>query len=149
MNLIDKIKSDLLEARKSRDKLKARLLTTLVGDCAKVGYTVDGVRPVTDSECMSVVKKTVKNLKELTVAKEERGDDVTTETAELKVLMGFLPSQIDDDQFSTVIEEMVFTSGCQKIGIVMKMLKQGYDGTYDPRRASAIAKDLIESLGEV
>lgn len=103
-----------LEARKSRDKLKARLLTTLVGDCAKVGYTVD---------------------------------DVTTENAELKILMGFLPSQLDDDQLNTVIEELIFSSGCYKIGVVMKMLKQGYDGTYDPRRASAIAKDLIETLG--
>lgn len=147
MNLIDKIKSDLLEARKRRNKLKSRLLTVLVGDCAKVGYTVDGVRPPSDIECISIIKKTVKNLKELTTAKEERGDDVTSDIAELKILMRFLPSQLDDDQLNTVIEKLIFSSGCHKIGSVMKMLKQGYDGVYDPRRASIIAKSLIETLG--
>lgn len=148
MSLINKIKADLLQARKSRDKLKARLLTTLSGDCMKCGYTVDGVRPPSDSECLAVVKKTVKNLKELTEAKQGRGDLTPVEDEEMKVLMRYLPKQLDEDQLQTVIEELVFHGGCYNMGAVMKALKEDYDGCYDPRRAGGIAKELISQLGD-
>ena len=148
MSLINKIKADLLQARKNRDKDKARLLTTLSGDCMKVGYTVDGVRSPSDSECLAVVKKTVKNLKELIAAKEQRGDCLVVEGCELDILMGYLPKQLDEDQLQTVIGELVFNGGCHNMGAVMKALKEDYDGCYDPRRASAIAKELISQLGD-
>lgn len=128
MSLINKIKADLLQARKNRDKDKARLLTTLSGDCMKVGYTVDGVRPPSDSECTAVVKKTVKNLKELIAAKDQRGDSLVVEGAELDILMNYLPKQLDVDQLNTIIEELVFTEGCDNIGAVMKVLKRDWDG---------------------
>lgn len=148
MSLINKIKADLLQARKNRDKDKARLLTTLSGDCMKCGYTVDGMRSPSDSECLAVVKKTVKNLKELIAAKEKRGDCLVVEGCELDILMGYLPKQLDEDQLQTVIEELVFNGGCHHMGAVMKALKEDYDGCYDPRRASGIAKELISQLGD-
>ena len=148
MSLINKIKADLLQARKNRDKDKVRLLTTLSGDCMKVGYTVDGVRPPSDSECTAVIKKTVKNLKELIAAKDQRGDILVVESAELDILMNYLPKQLDVDQLNTIIEELVFTEGCDNIGAVMKAMKENYDGCYDPRRASGIAKELLSQIGE-
>lgn len=148
MSLINKIKADLLQARKSRDKLKARLLTTLSGDCMKCGYTVDGVRPPTDSECLAVVKKTVKNLKELTEAKQGRGDLTPVEDEEMKVLMGYLPQQMSEEQLQSVIEGLIFGDGHVNMGAVMKALREDYDGCYDPSRASGIAKELISQLRE-
>lgn len=148
MSLINKIKADLLQARKNRDKDKARLLTTLCGDCMKVGYTVDGVRPPSDFECTAVVKKTVKNLKELIAAKDQRGDSLVVEGVELDILMKYLPKQLDEDQIQTVVEELVFNGGCHNMGSVMKALKEDYDGCYDPRRASGIAKELLSQIGE-
>lgn len=147
MNLFTKIKADLLAARKCRNTPTSRLLATLVGECAKVGYTVEGVRPVTDMECVKVVKKMIKNLNELANSKESRGDDVTADKDELKLLLRYMPTQLDVDQLNTIIEELVFTSGLRKIGVIMQTLKSGYDGQYDPRSASAIANDILKIQG--
>lgn len=148
MSLINKIKADLLQARKSRDKLTARLLTILYNDCMKVGYTVDGVRSPSDSECLAVVKKTVENLRYWIEFKQGRGDLTPVEDEDMKVLMWYLPKQLDEDQLRTVIGDLMFNGGCYTMGAVMKALKEDYDGCYDPRRASGIARELISQIGE-
>ena len=65
MALLDELKADQLAARKSNDRLKADLLTTLIGEASQV--TTEefkrGVTEVTDEKVAATVAKFLKNTK--------------------------------------------------------------------------------------
>ncbi|MFN3875262.1 MAG: hypothetical protein ACK4L7_05045, partial [Flavobacteriales bacterium] len=65
MALLDQLKADQLSARKSNDRLKADLLTTLIGEATQI--TTEefkrGVTDVTDEKVAATVAKFLKNTK--------------------------------------------------------------------------------------
>lgn len=147
MSLLQTIKTAQLEARKSRNSVKARVLTTLIGEAEMVGKN-DGNRESTDAEVMAVIKKFVKNLDEtIRVAGDYRdGDRVDAAWAEKTVLQAFLPKQFSEDELRSVMQELIAQnglSGPKAMGVLMKELKAGYEGLYDGASASKLAKELL------
>ncbi len=135
MSLLNKIKDDRFSARKNKKAQRAKFLTTLLAEAERPGLD-DGKRESTDTEVLAVVKKFVKGLKEtLALQYDEQLH------AELSTCMEYMPTQLDDDQLRTIIGEYI-NEGVDKIGIIMKMLKTNYPGSFDGKRASAIAKEL-------
>ena len=65
MALLDELKADQLAARKLSDRLKADLLTTLIGEAAQI--TTEefkrGVTEVTDEKVVATIAKFLKNTK--------------------------------------------------------------------------------------
>lgn len=147
MSLLQTIKTAQLEARKSRNSVKARVLTTLIGEAEMVGKN-DGNRESTDAEVMAVIKKFVKNLDEtIRVAGDYRdGDRVDAAWAEKTVLQAFLPKQLSEDELRVTMQELIMQnglSGPKAMGVLMKELKAGYEGLYDGASASKLAKELL------
>ena len=111
MALLDELKADQLAARKSNDRLKADLLTTLIGEATQI--TTEefkrGVTEVTDEKVAATVAKFLKNTKQtlenLSAERArlgEAGGDaskvdarITAAEAELAILSAYSPEADD------------------------------------------------------
>lgn len=134
MTLLQRIKTDQIQARKSKEPLKINLLTTLLAEAAKPGLD-DGKRESTDSEVIAVIKKFVKNINEtLSVSPNE---DLK---AELVILQSYLPQQLTEEEIRVLLTN---NHNLTNVGEAMRFLKEHFNGQYDGRVANAVAKQIF------
>jgi len=138
MNLMQRIRSDQVKARKQKDKTTATLLTTLLGEASMVGKN-DGNRETTDAEVVAMLKKFIKNIDE-TIKVSADTDELQTEK---KVLEAYLPTQMSESELREKITQFVDGKQGLNIGTVMKFLKENHAGQYDGKSASTIAKEVL------
>ena len=149
LSIILQVKSDLLEARKAKNTVKANLLNTLYADMAMVGKN-KGNRPaeqVTDDEATVVVKKFIKPLEETIVIMKERNADTTQMEQELAILNYYLPKQLTAAELAEIIEGILLgveVKSKSTIGVVMKALNSDYKGQFDGKKANAIINELLK-----
>jgi uncharacterized protein YqeY len=142
--LIEKIKSDQLTARKERNGVASALLTTLIGDAVAIGKN-DGGRPVTDSEVVALIKKYISNMHAtITHLGDSNPEAVKIVNEEIEILSQYLPQQLSEEEMNTAITGIIFDVG-QNMGKIMGALKSRYDGQYDGKMASSIVKGLLGS----
>ncbi len=156
MALLDELKADQLAARKSNDRLKADLLTTLIGEATQI--TTEefkrGVTEVTDEKVAATVAKFLKNTK-LTLenlASErgrliESGSDASkvdqrtkAAEAEVAILSSYGPKQMTESELRQAINEFRATNPDANVGTIMAHLKTTFGGQYDGKAASALAR---------
>ena len=142
--LLEKIKSDSLDARKARDSEKATSLVTLYAEAARVGKDAGG-RDSTDLEVLAVVRKFIKGLDDsLTVLKDPTA--IAKAQAERLVLSAYLPTQITGDALADVIASILETAAdktAKGMGFVMNALKAQYGGAYDGAEAGRLVKAAL------
>lgn len=156
MPLLDKIKADQLAARKLNDRLKADVLTTLIGEATQI--TTEefkrGVTEVTDEKVVATVAKFLKNTKltlenlatERTRLIEAGGDaskvDERTKAAEAEaaILSSYGPAQMTEAELREVINDFRAKNPGANVGAVMAYLKASFGGRYDGKAASTLAK---------
>ena len=157
MKLMQKIKEDLVTARKSRDIVKSNLLSALYSDCLKIGID-DGHRETTDLEVVSVIKKFEKGLNEtlrslrsqvieskmavgMTNISTEENPCINQYLTERKILENYLPSQLTRED----LEDIIFSLKTTDISTVMKFLKENHPGQYDGK----IATDIVKKIDKI
>lgn len=156
MALLDELKADQLAARKSGDRLKADLLTTLISEATQI--TTEefkrGVTDVTDEKVAATVAKFLKNTK-LTLENlaSERGrlsgaggdasriDERTKAAeAELAILSSYSPKQMTEAELRAAIDDFRAKNPDANVGSIMAYLKTSFGGQYDGKLASALAR---------
>ena len=145
MSLLAQIKQDQLAARKAKETAKAALLTTLIGEVEMVGKN-DGNREVTDVEVVAMVKKFLKNVNEtLKALGGIEGGIAMQYMAESQILESYLPKQFTEDQLTNILGSIKdeISAGPKDMGKMLGLLKNRFDGQYDGRLASTVAKSLI------
>jgi uncharacterized protein YqeY len=145
MSLLKTIKVQQLQARKDRDRVKASLLTTLIGDAEKVGKD-NGDREPTDEEVQRTIKKFLTNGTETLNAIKTTSGDVTQVSQEIEILTGLLPTQLTDAELEQVVQATIAKVGAtsmKDMGKVMAVLKTDHAGTYDGKVANGIVKRLL------
>jgi len=141
--LIDKIKSDALEARKARQTDTATLLTTLYSEASMIGKNA-GNRESTDTEVLQVIEKFVKNANEVKEILLKNNKDASSIISEINVLSKYLPQKMSYEELGHIIRGII--KGLRKdkspklMGEVMGMLKILHGGEYDGKMASEIVK---------
>lgn len=138
--LLNQIKSDQLAARRARDTLRASLLTTLYSEASTIGLNL-GKRDSTDQEVIQVIKKFIKNIDECVNA----GADPDDLLEEKKILEGYLPNQLTEDQITDIVLNILngLDETKKNIGKVTGLLKADYAGQYDGATASKVIKSLL------
>jgi uncharacterized protein YqeY len=134
--LIEKIKAEYLQARKSKDEVKVKLLSTFIGDAEMIGKN-DGNRQTKDEEVVALAKKYVNNAKETM----KHIEDPTICAQEISILNQYIPSQYTEEELKVIISACILTFGLN-MGAVMKDLKTNHAGRYDGALASKIYKSL-------
>ncbi|WP_296599129.1 GatB/YqeY domain-containing protein [Phenylobacterium sp.] len=156
MALLDELKADQLAARRVSDRLKADLLTTLIGEATQI--TTEefkrGVTEVTDEKVAATVAKFLKNTKltlENLASERARllkagGDgsklDERTQAAEteLAILSSYSPKQMTESELRQAIDDFRAQNPGANVGTIMAHLKASFGGQYDGKAASALAR---------
>ncbi|MFY8139745.1 MAG: GatB/YqeY domain-containing protein [Caulobacter sp.] len=156
MALLDELKADQLAARKSNDRLKADLLTTLIGEATQI--TTEefkrGVTAVTDEKVAATVAKflkstklTLENLASERARLIETGGDaskvdarITAAETEQAILSSYSPKQMTEAELREAINAFRAGNPDANVGAIMAHLKESFGGRYDGKAASALAR---------
>ncbi|MCR5873265.1 GatB/YqeY domain-containing protein [Phenylobacterium sp. J426] len=156
MALLDELRADQLAARKLNDRLKADLLTTLIGEGTQI--TTEefkrGVTEVTDGKLAATVAKFLKNTK-LTLESlagerarllEAGGDTrkvderIKAAETELAILSSYGPKQMTESELREAISDFRAKNPDANVGTIMAHLKNSFSGQYDGKAASVLAR---------
>lgn len=144
MEIRDKIAADVKAAMIAKESLK---LTALRGLQAAIKNREIDMRPdpITADEVMNVVKKLVKQRKESIEQFQQAGrqDLVDQESAELKVLEVYLPTQMSREQIEALVTEVIAALGAKTVkdmGPVMKEVIAKTGGAADNKVVSEVIK---------
>ena len=144
MSLLAQLKKDSLLARKAADRVRATLLSTLIGEAEMVGKNAAN-RESTDEEVQQTIRKFLKNNQEaLGVIKDEERRAVLEQ--ESAILTAYLPPLASDAEVKAFIAASVATlaeRSPKQMGVVMGALKARYGSDFDAKQASAWIKDAL------
>ncbi|MGQ9490223.1 MAG: GatB/YqeY domain-containing protein [Anaerolineae bacterium] len=148
MTLEERLDADLKEAMRSGDtvrKLAIRAVKTAITE-AKVAGSQQ--RTLTDDEVLAIIVKQIKQRRDSAAefAKGNRPDLVAKEEAEIAVLAGYLPQQLDEnairERARAVIAELGVTD-LKGIGPVMKRLTADLRGQADGQTINRVVRELL------
>ena len=141
-----KIREDLKEALKLRDKGRASILRMLLSEIKNT--EIAQREPLDDDKILDVISKEVKQHRESIEAFKQgnRDDLVAQETAELSTLMKYLPEQMSREEIKTAAQRVIETAGVKGMkgkGSVMAQLMPQLKGKADGKEVSEIVSELL------
>ena len=147
MNYIEKIKQDMYAAMKSKDKVKATILRSLLSNLKKI--EIEKKEPIAEPEYLSIVKKMVKQLKESIDVYIQAGriELAEKEKSELSIIEAYLPKQFSEEEISELIKNIISEISAKNIsdiGKVMAIVMKKGGGKVDGGIANRIAKELLQ-----
>jgi uncharacterized protein len=150
MSLRESFTAAMKDAMKAGDK--ARLSTVRLIQAALKDRDIEargeGQGPIPDSAILSLIQKMIKQTQEsLDIAeKAGRQDLVDQAKAEIGILSGFLPKQMDEGEIRAAIGSAIAetsAAGVKDMGKVMAALKAKHAGSMDFGRASPMVKAML------
>lgn len=149
MNIHDKIKNDIKEAMKARDKARLRSARNLLSAFTNelVAQKRKPNEALTDDEALTVIARSAKQRKDSIKQFSEGGRDdlVTPEKEELEYLEAFLPEMMGENEIRTIAEAKKEELGVDdkvKMGILMGAVMKEVKGKAD----GGDVKKIVESL---
>ena len=146
--LLEKIKSDLIEALKLHESDKVsllRLITSEVKNYEIANYPPGLDKKVSDEDVLLVINRMVKTHRESIemYIKGGRKDLENKEKEELELLLSYLPKQLSEVEIRTVVDNVIATSE-KDFGKVMKLVMLELKGKADGKLVSEIVKEELE-----
>jgi len=134
------------EAMKSGDKMRLQVVKNLKSDIIR---KEGGRKEMTDSEIISLIKKSIVNLNQnISVIENSTKDIEAIKEAkdEIAILETFVPDQMTKVEIEDAIIEIITDTGASSIkdmGKVMGMFSKKYTGKADNGIASSIIKNKL------
>ena len=126
MSLEKKILEDYKQAMKTRDKLKASILS-LVRSELNYALIQKQKKELEDADVIAVIKRMIKQHKDSIeqFKKGERNELAEKETKELKILETYLPEQLSQDKIEKIIDEVIKETGASAMKDMGRVMKEG------------------------
>lgn len=136
--MINQVQSALNEARKNKLNDKVVILSSLL---AKLKFA----QKENNTDYLSVISKylkTINETKEIAV-QNNRKDIIEQCINEINIISQFMPKQLSESELRKIIinyinENNIDTTDKKCIGIIIKFLKEKYNGQYDGKSANQI-----------
>lgn len=146
MSIAQKIDKELKTAMTEKDTVKLSTLRFLKS-ALKYSAIEKKVDYLTDADTQALIQKQIKQRRESIdqFSKNGRPELAAQETAELKVLESYLPSQMTDTELDALVNAESQSAGASSkkdFGRMMKLLNEKLQGRADSKRVS-------ESLGKI
>jgi uncharacterized protein YqeY len=150
MSLKERITDDMKAAMRAGEKQRLGLIRMITSAIKQ--REVDERIVVDDTQVLSVLEKMIKQRKESLVQFQagNRQDLVEKEAAEIALLQGYLPSQLNPAEIDALIDEAVAATGATSIkdmGKVMAVLKTKAQGRADLGKIGATIKAKLSGGG--
>jgi hypothetical protein len=151
MDLKNKINLDYNEALKAKDKSKIstyRLILSAIKDLDISNRSGPNKKDTDDEDIKKLLKKMIKQRVESidVYKKNNREDLLKIEENEHKILSGYLPKQLSEEDTKKICSEVVQKLGATSIkdmGKVMGELKKSYSDTLDFSKAGSLLKEIL------
>lgn len=142
------LRHDLQEAIRAQDKVRAATLRMALTAVTTAEVSGDQARELSEDEVLAVITKEGKKRREAAEAYRSAGrpELAATEEAELEVLQGYLPAQLDDAELDALAAAAVAStgaSGMQQMGQVMKVVQPQVAGRAEGGRVAAAVKRAL------
>lgn len=141
--LAERIKKQMLEAMKARDKLTKEVLAVALGEI-QTGEARSG-KPASDEEAAQIVKKLVKSNEETLAVATDAAQKATLQR-EIEILGALLPKTLGTDEIVALLAPVqddvrAAKNDGQATGVAMKHLKSV--------SASVSGKDVAEAVKKI
>lgn len=151
MSVRAELTTSMKEAMKNKDTITlntVRLIMAALKDrdiAARSQGQADGI---SDGDVMSMLATMVKQRQESSKVYAEAGreDMAEQEDAEIKIIQGFMPEQLSEEDLAAAIEALIAKTGAESVrdmGKVMGALKADYAGQVDMTVASGLVKSKL------
>jgi uncharacterized protein YqeY len=152
MELREQFTDQLKTSMKAGDSARTSTLRMIMAKLkdADIAARPKGIDKIPDEEVMAVLRGMVKSRRESVdlYRQGNRADLVAKEEAEIGVIEGFLPQQMDEAAMRQAIEDAVQQTGAAGIkdmGKVMAALRAKHAATLDMAKAGPIVKSLLSA----
>ena len=151
--LLDHIKDDLKIAMKAKNSLvisTLRMVTSAIKNIEINNRSSNNSNSVDEAEIIQLLSKMIKQRKESAdiYSNSDRRDLEKKENDEIIIIQKYMPKQIDENEFSSIIDEAMKETNSSEIrdmGKVMSFLKENYSGQMDFSKVSAMLKGKLKS----
>ncbi|SHF07324.1 GatB/YqeY domain-containing protein [Clostridium fallax] len=142
----ERLQEDWKQALKAKDKLKAETLSTARSAILLVEKT-DGIK-LEDEKVIEIISREVKQRREamLEFEKGKRQDLVDKAEAEIKILLEYLPQQLNKDEILEIVKQAaieVDANNIKDMGKVMSIVRPKTVGRADGKLVSQIVKEYL------
>lgn len=139
----DKLKSDMKEAMKAKDKLKLSVIRSLLS--ALQYEEMQKKAELSEDQILAVLKNELKKRKESLefAEKDNRETEIEELNTEIAVVESYLPTQLSEDKLKEILTQFKAENADANMGQAMQFLKSNYAGQYDGKLASSLAKELL------
>ena len=135
MSLLDRIKSDQLQARVARATNRAAFLTVMLGEAERVS------KQATDEQMVKILSKLVKD--NLDTISNVSDDLVKAKLQdEIDIAKDYLPTLMTEAYLHRIFE--TYYTGEKNKGQMMAFLKKNYVGQYDGKVAATVVDSLLK-----
>jgi uncharacterized protein YqeY len=146
--LKEQLKADLTSAMRERDSVRAGSLRMALTAVTTEEVAGTEHRELTDDDVLKVLGKEAKKRREAATAYTGAGRSelAAKEEAELAVLEGYLPTQLDDDELEGIVRDAVTSSGASgmpQMGLAMKAASAAVAGRAEGGRVAAIVRRVL------
>jgi uncharacterized protein YqeY len=147
--LYDRIQSDLVQARRSRDELGLSTLSLLKSELVKASKET-GAGELNDELVQRVARREVKKREEAieVYRKAGREESAAREEAEMAVLRGYLPAAMSTEDVQAEVQAVIDDlkpEGPKAFGAVMKAATARLAGRAEGSQIAAAARKLLGS----
>lgn len=139
-----RLREDLNSARKSRDRSRTLLLTTLLSDIRN--REIELRHELSDPEVVEVLQRAVRRRRESAELMKSRPELAERERWEAETLDTYVPEPLGDDEIRSLVCEAI-AGGARSIGAVMRQLMPKVKGRADGKRVNAIAQEELQAAG--
>ncbi|MDR3333244.1 MAG: GatB/YqeY domain-containing protein [Synergistaceae bacterium] len=146
--LTEKIQTDLVSALKNRDDTTLSVLRMLKSSIQIASTEKGRSGDLTDEDVLVLIRRAVKQREEAADLYKAGGamDRAAGELEEARILIGYLPAQMDDAELEGIISGVIKETGVSEakdVGRIMSKAMQLVSGKADGRRVRETALKLL------
>ncbi len=149
ISLKERLDGDLKDAMRNKDSIRRTVLRTIISEIRNAEIAKQ--EALDDEGVLVVMTKQAQQRRDSIEAfkSASRSDLVESESAELKIISGYLPEQLSEDEIEVVITEVISqveAKGFSDMGKVMKEIMQRVRGRADGKMVSAIVTSRLKEM---
>ena len=146
MSLKETLTQDLKLALKEKDTIKKNTVQGI--RAAILQFEKDNLTELDDDGILDVIAKELKKRKDVLPEYEKSGrqDLITQLNREIEIVMGYLPSQLSEDELDEIVKNAVESTGASSMkdmGKIMAEVMPKIKGRADGKLVNALAKKYL------
>jgi uncharacterized protein len=141
-SLKERIRAELNEARRQRDKLKTTVLGTLTSDVKN--REIELGHELKDEETIEIVGRSIKRRREAAeqMRAGNRPELAEKEDREAAILSGYLPAALTEAEVRDLVRQAK-AAGADNLGAVMGRIMPSIKGRFDGKEANRIVREEL------